>query len=148
MLIRSLIISAFLCAVTTFAQAQTVQLITPDEAKLPNGPGPVTTRAITRGPGIKVLSPDPTTRSIKAPFDLKIVFEPHGGAKIDPSSARLTYLKNPVVDLTERVKSGIKPDGLNITRVAAPAGEHQIRISVKDNEGRETSEVINLIVVN
>lgn len=148
MLIRSLLISAFLWAAATLAQAQTLQLITPDEARLPDATGTVLTRGITRGPGIKVVSPDHATKSIKAPFELRIVFEPHGSARIDTSSATLTYLKNPAVDLTGRVKSGITPDGLHIAEAAAPAGEHQIRVSVKDDEERETSEVFTLNIVN
>ena len=148
MLSRSLIISIILCATATLAHSQTVQLITAAEAKLPNATSHGASRAITRGPGIKVVSPDPAMKSIRTPFDFKIVFEPRGGAKIDPSSATITYLKNPAVDLTERLKSGIRPDGLHIHGATAPAGEHQIRISVKDNDGRQTSEVFSLNVVD
>ena len=130
------------------AHAQTVQLITNDEASLPNATGQIATRGITRGPGIKLMSPDPAAKLIKGPFDLKIAFEPRGGSKIDPASATLTYLKNPAVDLTPRVKSGIKPEGIEVTKAAVPAGEHQIRVTVKDDEGRQTSQVISLSVAN
>lgn len=130
----------------TGAQAQTLQLISSDEAKLPNAPGQIASRGVTRGPGVKVMSPDPATREHKGPIDLKIAFEPRGGSKIDPSSVRLTYMKTPEVDLTERVKSGIKAEGIDVSKAVVPPGTHQIRVSVKDDEGRQTSSVLNLNV--
>jgi hypothetical protein len=132
----------------TSAYAQNVQLITPDEAKLPNATAQIPTRGITRGPGIKLVSPDPSAKAIKGPFDLKVAFEPRGGAKIDPAGTTITYMKNPPVDLTERVKAGIKPEGIDVGKAVVPPGEHQIRITVKDDEGRQTSQVISLNVVN
>ena len=148
MQLRSLIISMSLCVAATAAQAQTLQLITNDEASLPNATGQIASRGVTRGPAIKMLSPDPASKNIKGPFDIKIAFEPRGGSKIDPATATLTYLKNPVVDLTPRVKSGIKPEGIDVSKAAVPAGEHQIRVTVKDDEGRQTSQVFSLRVVN
>jgi hypothetical protein len=148
MRICALFVSVSLYAAAAVAQAQTVQLISNDEAKLPNATGQVSSRGITRGPGIKVLSPDPASKTVKGPFDLKIAFEPRGGSKIDASSATLTYLKNPPVDLTGRVKSGIKPEGIDVSKAAVPIGEHQIRVTVKDDEGRQTSVVLSLNVVN
>jgi hypothetical protein len=148
MRICALIVSVSLYAGAAIAQAQTVQLITKDEAGLPSATGKITTRGITRGPGINVLSPDPASKTVRGPFDLKIAFEPRGGSKIDASSATLTYLKNPAVDLTPRVKTGIKPEGVEVSNVAVPVGEHQIRVTVKDDEGRQSSLIISLNVVN
>ena len=128
--------------------AQGLQLVTPDEAKLPNATGQITSRGVTRGPGIKVVSPDPSAKSVKGPFDLKISFEPRGGSKIDPTSVKLTYMKNPPVDLTDRVKAGIKAEGVEIDKASVPPGEHQIRVTVKDDEGRQTSSVVSVNVTN
>jgi len=122
--------------------AQTVQLITDKEAKLPAAPQ-APSRAITRGPGVKLLSPESVA---KAAFSLKVAFEPRGGSKIDPGSVEVTYLKNPPVDLTSRVKSAIRPDGIDLASASAPAGDHPIRISVRDDQGRQGSLVINLSV--
>lgn len=122
--------------------AQPVQLITDQEAKLPAAPQ-ATFRGVTRGPGVKLVSPASVTDGA---FPLKVTFEARGGAKIDPSSVQVTYLKNPAVDLTSRVKSGIRPDGIDLAAVTAPGGEHPIRISVKDDEGRQGSLIINLSV--
>ena len=122
--------------------AQTVQLITDTEAKLPPAPQ-AASRAITRGPGVKLLSPESLA---KGAFAVKVAFEPRGGSKIDPGSVQVTYLKSPSVDITSRVKSAIRPDGIDLASATAPAGDHPIRISVRDDEGRQGSLIINLTV--
>jgi len=130
MLIRLLCI-AFLLAAPA-AHAQTVQLITADEAKQPAAASKPASRAITRGPGVKLASPE----SVSGAFALKVAFEPRGDSKIDPASVKVEYLKGSGIDLTERLKAGIKPNGIEIASAAAPAGEHPIRVSVRDSEGR------------
>ena len=121
------------------AQAQ-VRLITEEEAKTPNLQVP-TTRAITRGPGIKLLSsPDVQAKA----FALNIAFEPRGGGQIDATSIKFEYLKQPVLDLTTRFKSGLNGNQLNLPQASVPVGTHPIRVSVRDSEGREASTVIQL----
>lgn len=141
MIARLLFVLVWL-SLASSATAQPVQLITDKEANLPAAPQ-AASRAITRGPGVKVLSPENVASGA---FPLKVVFEPRGGSKIDPSSVQVTYLKNPAVDLTSRIKSGIRPDGIDLASVTAPGGDHPILISVRDNEGRQGSLVINLSV--
>ena len=63
MLLRILAAAAFtLAAAFTFptgaAQAQALQLVTADEAKLPASAATPGTRAITRGPGVKLVTPE------------------------------------------------------------------------------------------
>lgn len=131
----------FLIAIDVFA----AQLITTQEAALPPGDKQVITRGISRGPNIKVSSPqlDPT---ISTPFDLKVNFEPRGDAKIDANSIRVIYLKSPTIDLTPRIKSGISASGIDFPKAEVPPGAHSIRITVKDTEGRETNTTLNLVV--
>ena len=144
---HALVLSLSLFAFSSLAHAE-LQLITSDEAKLPKATGQIASRGVTRGPGIKVLSPDPAAKLGSGPFDLKIAFEPRGSSKIDPSSVTVTYLKSPAVDLTERVKSGIKPGGIELSKTTVPAGEHPVRVTVKDDEGRQTSLTFNISVAN
>ena len=122
------------------AWADPLALISPTEAQLPDAKA-VTTRAITRGPGIKMVNPPEVNA---ASFALKIALEPRGGAKIDPHSLRLEYMKEPAVDLTPRVSAGIKPDHIDLPQVSVPKGVHHLRVSVKDSEGRATSTVLSL----
>ena len=126
--------------------ARALDLITEDEARLPAAPRIASRGGITRGPSIKVVSPDPNAQ-IKAPFAMNVRFQPHGGSKIDPASVKVTYLKKPTVDLTPRVKSGISEAGIAIDTVNVPAGTHDIKIDVTDADGRTKSEVVTFTAV-
>ena len=120
-------------------------LITAQEAALPDAAGTIATRGISRGPGVKLASPEPDA-VVKAPFNFKVGFEGRGGAKVDPASVKVTYLKSPLVDLTPRLKSAISASGINFTRASVPPGTHKIKVTVMDQEGRETNTVFTLIV--
>lgn len=120
-------------------------LITSKEAALPDAAGTIATRGISRGPSVKLASPDPDA-AVKAPFNFKVGFEGRGGAKVDPASVRVTYLKSPLVDLTPRLKSAISATGINFTRASVPPGTHKIKVTVMDLDGRETNTVFTLIV--
>lgn len=140
---RIFLVAALLVA----AYAQAAPLITENEAILPAAQGSVVTRGITRGPGIRQISPDPAAENTKSPFSLKVVFEPRGGARIDPASVKVSYLKSPAVDLIERVRPGLTEKGIHLDNAEAPPGDHQIRLTVQDSEGRQASTVIQLRVV-
>ncbi len=122
------------------ASAQVIKLISDDEARLPSAAS-MSARGVTRGPGVKLLSPE---AGKKDGLPLKLSFEPRGSAQIDTASVQVTYLKSPTVDLTPRLKAAIRPEGIDLSAVAMPPGEHSIRVSVKDDEGRLGSAVITL----
>ena len=126
--------------------AAAIDLITEDEARLPALPKMATRGGITRGPGIKVVSPSPDGQ-VKAPFAMKVEFQPHGGSKIDAGSIKITYLKKPAVDLTPRLKAAISESGINLGDANVPAGAHDIRIDVTDAEGRTKSETVSFTVI-
>lgn len=134
-----------LLLLTTGAEAQVLQLITEDEAHLPvaQETKEEVTRAITRGPGISLASAELVERD---GFPLRIVFEPRGGIAIDPESVRILYLKNPAVDLTERLKGQIHPDGVEVPTATAPTGEHPLQVTVRDKNGRQSVKKIKLVV--
>jgi hypothetical protein len=120
-------------------------LISAKEAALPSAAGALATRGISRGPAIKLASPEADT-PVASPFDFKVNFEPRGDAKIDPSSVKVVYMKSPFVDLTPRLKSAISANGIDFAKADVPPGTHTIRVTVKDSEGRETNSVLNLVV--
>lgn len=124
--------------------AHAAPLITPKEAKLPDAAGNLNTRGISRGPAIKVVSPE-AGASIRGPFEFKVDFESRGGATIDKSSIKVIYMKSPVVDLTPRIKGALADNGFDLKNAEIPPGEHQIKIIVKDSDGRETSATTTLI---
>lgn len=122
-----------------------VQLITTQEAALPSYDKQIITRGISRGPNIKINAPQ-SNSPVTAPFDLKVHFEPRGDSKIDPGSIKVTYLKSPTVDLTPRIKFGISASGIELQKADAPPGNHTLRVTVKDTDGRETNATLNLII--
>lgn len=121
-------------------------LITEEEAKLPPPKGAVVTdrRGVTRGPKIKVID---ESEPMHSPMHLKLAFESFGGAKIDPDSVKVTYLKTPNVDLTPRIKPFVQTAGIDIPDVELPVGDHLIRVDVKDSDGRigSTSFVLKVV---
>ena len=144
-LYRNLIVAAALALGST-GPAFAIELITEDEAKLPAASRIASRGGITRGPSIKVVSPDPNGQ-IKAPFAMNVQFRAHGGSKIDPASVKVTYLRKPAVDLTPRLKPAISESGITLDTVNVPAGTHDIKIDVTDADGRTKSEVVSFTAV-
>jgi hypothetical protein len=120
-------------------------LITEDEAKLPPPKGAITAdrRGITRGPKIEVIVDG---QQVHSPVHLQLKFESFGGAKIDPDSIKVTYMKTPTVDLTDRIKSFVQASGMDMPDAELPPGDHMIRVDIKDSEGRigSTSFVLKI----
>jgi hypothetical protein len=125
--------------------AQATQLITEEEAKLPPPKGAVATdrRGILRGPKVEVVSP---SDAVSSPLRLQLKFESFGGAKIDPDSVKVIFLRSPNVDLTSRVKPFIQADGINLQDAELPPGEYMVRVDIKDSDGRPGSASFTLKV--
>jgi hypothetical protein len=117
------------------AYAGQVLLITDEEAKLPPPKGAIATdrRGITRGPKIELVA---DVEPVHSPMHLQLKFESYGGAKIDPDSVKVTYMRTPNVDLTGRVKPFVQPAGIDIPDVQLPVGDHMVRVDIKDSDGR------------
>lgn len=120
-------------------------LITAKEAALPSASGTLATRGISRGPAVKMSSPEADV-PVNSPFDFKVLFEARGEGKIDPNSVKVVYMKSPFVDLTPRLKTAISPSGINFSKAEVPPGTHTIRVTVKDLDGRETNQVLTIVV--
>jgi hypothetical protein len=127
------------------AYAAAVVLITEQEAKLPplKGAVPTDRRGITRGPKIELIADSDPGHS---PMHFQLRFVSYGGAKIDPDSLKLTYLKAPSVDLTSRVRPFVQPTGIDIPDTQLPVGDHMLRVDVKDLDGRIGSTIFALKV--
>ena len=136
-------LAAWLAAAGT---AWGIDLITEAEAKLPPALRTVPRGGITRGPSIVVVAPGPD-KEIKAPFTMKVDFQAHGGAKIDPATVKVIYLKHPMVDLTPRLRAAISESGIDLGDVRVPPGTHDIKIDVSDGAGRTKTAVMTFTVV-
>lgn len=144
-MIRSVLASALLSGLLAQGTAFAAPLITAKEAALPPAAGALATRGISRGPAIKMVSPEPEA-AVKSPFNLKLNFEARGGEKIDPNSVKVVYMKSPFVDLTSRLQSAITPTGIDFQQAEVPPGEHTLRVTVKDSAGRETNSTMTIDV--
>ena len=120
-------------------------LINAKEAALPPASGALATRGISRGPSVKLISPEADT-PVSSPIDFKVNFEARGEGKIDPASVKVVYMKSPFVDLTPRLKGAISVQGIDFAKADVPPGAHTIRVTAKDTDGRETNTVFTLNV--
>jgi hypothetical protein len=135
---------AFLATAACQPAKAGVVLITQAEANLPPPKIKVSSRAITRGPRIEIADID--DGKLHSPLHFKLKFHAYGGSKIDPRSVVVTYLRGTNVDLTPRVRPYLKPSGIDIPDAEVPAGEHAIRVELKDSEGR-TSQTSFILAV-
>jgi len=113
-------------------------LITEEEARLPPPKGAIVAdrRGVTRGPKIQYIEDG---KEIHSPTHFQLKFETFGGAKIDPDSVKVTYLRTPNVDLTPRVKAFVQATGIDMPDVELPVGDHMLRVDIKDSDGRAGS---------
>lgn len=137
----SLLVSLVLSA----SAVNAAQLISAKEAALPAASGTLATRGISRGPSVKLISPEADS-PVVSPIDFKVNFEARGEGKIDPASVKVVYMKSPFVDLTPRLKNAITSSGIDFSKADVPPGAHTIRVTVKDADGRETNSVFTLNV--
>jgi hypothetical protein len=150
------VLLSMICLVSPAAVHAGVVLITPTEASLPPPAAiqavvpalppatPASSRAITRGPRIEIS--DLEEGKLRSPLHFKLKFRAFNGAKVDPASLTVTYLRIQNVDLTSRIKPYVDIGGIDIPDAEVPPGEHGIRIDLKDTEGRQTTTSFSLSV--
>ncbi len=124
--------------------SEPVELITAEEARLPPAESDGTGRNITRGPGIDAVAP--SALGVTGTFRFAVRFKPRNGVEIDPADVRVTYLREPHVDLTIRLKDFISADGIDAPTVIVPPGEHVLVIEAVDKEGRTGRGEVTLVV--
>lgn len=130
----ALLLAAILASAPSKLYASQV-LITEAEAQLPpqKAATAIDRRGITRGPKIELI---PQSDPVHSPMHLRLKFETFGGSRIDINSVKVSYIKNPTVDLTPRLKDFVQPSGIDMPDVQLPVGDHMIRVELKDSEGR------------
>lgn len=129
------------------SQSRAVELITPREAQLPAAKDLLRIRGVTRGPRIRLLSPDlSNAQTFSSPFALNVAFDERAGVPIDPTSVKMIYLKAIQIDLTPRLKGAISAQGIELAEAQVPPGEHPVRVRVRDVQGRESNAVLMLTV--
>ena len=130
--------------------ATAFELITVAEAALPRGTPP---SFEIRGspahlPTITVVSPHVGGGAVYSPLELKLDFHAFGGAAIDPDSVVITYIKQPNIDISPRIKPFITVHGIDIAQAEVPPGLHQFWIELKDTDGRIGGREFDVQVIN
>ena len=117
--------------------ADVLELITAAEASLPSVPVPILELrgSPIRRPQVEILSPPPAAGVMHSPIALTVNFSAFGGAKINANSVLVTYLKQPNIDLTQRLKPFISAAGIDLAQAEVPPGLHQLWIELKDDHG-------------
>jgi hypothetical protein len=135
--IARLWIAACLASLCSATAADAFELVTKEESALPAGPPPALQMrgSPARRPKIVVVSPPPGAGLMHSPVELKLQFQGHGGAQIDPSSVVVTYLKEPAIDITQRIMPFITANGIDVAQAEVPPGKHQFWVEVKDQTG-------------
>jgi hypothetical protein len=138
--------SAIVAAVVfpTAMAAHALELITKEEAGLPPGLSDKA-RGPIPGPTIEVKSPPSDVRQ-RTPLRLLVQFKTFGGTPVDKDSVRMVYIKEPLVELTGRVRDFITPAGIEVKDAEVPPGRHTILIQLKDAAGRTGSTYLTFDV--
>src|SRR4051812_35218391 len=103
--ILSITTLAAMMAIASSFSAEKMTLLTHEEATLPEQlNSELDLRGITRGPQVILLSPAQDADQLSSPIHLRFKFETHGGSRIDTDATRVTYMRTPPVDLTERLR--------------------------------------------
>jgi hypothetical protein len=141
---RAVVCAGIVLSFVTAAGA--FQLITEQDAALPDDLTGNRRGGPTRGPDIIFVSPKPEAGLLKSPLNLTIRFKAHGGARIDRDSVLITYKKLPAVDLTQRLLPFIRADRIEAVDAELPPGAHRLRIDVQDTDGRSTTDYLVITV--
>ncbi len=142
---RTILLGLVVAGLLSSGSSRATQLITEEEAQLPPPKGAIAAdrRGIMRGPKVEFVSP---ADSVSSPLRLVLKFESFGGAKINPDSVKVTFLRSPNVDLTSRMKPFIQADGINMQDAELPPGEYSVRVDIKDSDGRPGTTIFTLKV--
>jgi hypothetical protein len=81
-----------------------------------------------------------------SPMTFKVELKAYGGSKVDPDSVRVTYLKEPLVPLTSRLRKYITERTILMPDAEVAPGEHKLKIELKDTEGVDGTSTITLVV--
>src|SRR5262249_56743421 len=97
---------------------------------------------VERGPDVVAVYRGPNSGALRSPFNFRVRFEPHGGARVDLDSVAVVYKRLPAIDLTERLRPFIRATGIDMPNAEVPAGAHRIWIFLKDSAGHDSQAEI------
>lgn len=141
---RQLIVLPLLFAADVRAQPGT-WLVTAREAGLPAG-DVESSRAVTRGPAVQYVAPRLEPVESGAPFWFRVEFRARGGSQINPAATRVELLRGGTIDMTPRLAAYLQPGALDVPSALAAPGRHVLRVTVADDQCRQTLAMVELHV--
>jgi hypothetical protein len=96
-------------------------------------------------PVIEVVEPDPL-KPVRSPVSIRIRFQAHAGATINPKSFRAHY---GWFDITDRLVAHAELDasGISANNADIPAGDYTVTLQIADNRGRVGTRILKFTVV-
>ncbi|BBO82094.1 hypothetical protein DSCO28_26600 [Desulfosarcina ovata subsp. sediminis] len=122
-------------------------LILPTEAELPGLPVEKLLGFRSQQQGPRILVNSPQAGGVYAPpVPIDIRFEPRENTRVDTESLKVVYVKLFKVDITKRVAPYLTPGGIRIPQADLPEGEHTLILSIADDTGNISSQIINVTI--
>ena len=156
-----LVMVATACAAAVFAVGAAADdkdtgfwVITPEEAAQPDAP-PETpppiklrTRGTTTpeglGPKVEMISP-PEGKPTSTPLTLWVKFTPNV-APIDLESLKVKLVKVIKIDITDRLRPFVTPEGINIPDAKFPSGKFRVKLTLADVKGNFTEGETDIVI--
>jgi hypothetical protein len=129
-----------LLCVASMGRAETGDwLILPEEAAM--APAPEPTRGILEigrddisiGPVIEIVEPLNGGRG-PMPIHVSIRFTPRS-EPVDLASLKVTLVKFIAINITDRIRPYVTPEGIQVNEAKIPPGKHRVRITLADKAG-------------
>lgn len=129
-------------------------VITPEEAAQPDAP-PETpppiklrTRGTTTpeglGPKVEMISPA-EGKPTSTPLTLWVKFTPNV-APIDIESLKVKLVKVIKIDITDRLRPFVTPEGINIPDAKFPSGKFRVKLTLADVKGNFTEGETDIVI--
>jgi hypothetical protein len=141
-----------LLSLATMGRAETGGwLITPEEAAM--APAADVTRGIVEieredvsvGPVIDVVEPSNGSR-LPMPVQVLIHFAPFS-EPIDLASLKVVLIKFITIDITDRIRPYVTPEGIQVKEAKIPPGKHRVRITLADRAGTISTKEVSFEVL-
>ena len=144
MLGKSVVAGGLAVLLTVWPVAAT-PLVTAEESQLPADNSRLRI-GIERGVDVIPIFPSPKSGSVQSPFNFRVKFRSHGNTEVDLETLVVIYKKIPAIDLTQRLRPFVQPDGINMPNAEVPPGAHRILIFLDDSVGHRGAAEIRFDV--
>lgn len=131
--------------------AYAAMLISPEEVDLPayQGGEGIRLRSAPGGPSIEVVAPNiaaSTKPTVRRPVAINVRFGSQDGASVDMRSLKVTYLRLFGIDITDRLRPYVQGSEIKVDEADIPEGDHSIRVEIRDNQGRASTQTFSFVI--